>query len=108
LLLSDSQIQFVYVLCVYFHQAPSHSSRNPTLSREFLDVIIFGARYIFMEHSKRETSPKSFYLDVYFNAQQISHDGKNKQKPSNALVQSSIAYQGGPVEFAVDQDKSEV
>lgn len=54
------------------------------------------------------TEPSSFYLDVYFNAHPIATDGKNKPKPSNALVPTSLAYQGGQVEFTIDPVTSEV
>ncbi|KAJ3800389.1 hypothetical protein GGU11DRAFT_412344 [Lentinula aff. detonsa] len=51
-----------------------------------------------------ETEPDSFLLDVYFNAQpvQSSSDSKEKQRATNALVPSTIAYAGGQVDFTVD------
>lgn len=43
------------------------------------------------------------YLDVYLNAQPIaSFDGKPKQKATNALVPTSLAYTGGMVEFPLE------
>lgn len=43
------------------------------------------------------------YLDVFFNAQSLpGPDGRPKQKPSNALVPTSLAYVGGMVEFPLD------
>ncbi|KAI5116623.1 hypothetical protein M0805_007794 [Coniferiporia weirii] len=53
------------------------------------------------------TEPSSFYLDVYFNAVPVNSDSKNKAKPSNALVPTSIAYQGGQVDFTVDSGNVE-
>ncbi|KAL5530102.1 hypothetical protein ACEPAF_6359 [Sanghuangporus sanghuang] len=53
------------------------------------------------------TEPGSLYLDVYFNALPIVTDGRNKPKPSNVLVPTSIAYQGGQVEFTIDPVNSE-
>lgn len=47
------------------------------------------------------TEPESFYLDVYFNAQPVPNAAaKDKPKPTNALVQSTIAYTGGQMEFS--------
>ena len=48
------------------------------------------------------TEPDAFFLDVYFNAQSISPESKNKQRAPNALVPTMIAYAGGKREFAVD------
>ena len=43
------------------------------------------------------------YLDVFFNAQPMTGaDGKPKQKPSNALVPTTLAYAGGMAEFPLD------
>ena len=54
------------------------------------------------------TEPSSLYLDVYYNAHPIATDPRNKPKASNALVPTSIAYQGGQVEFTVDPMNTEV
>ena len=49
------------------------------------------------------TAPPVFTLDVYFNAQPITGPNvKEKPKPSNALVPTSIAYAGGQREYAVN------
>lgn len=46
------------------------------------------------------------YLDVYFNAQPVPgpDGGAPKQKASNALVPTTIAYPGGLLDFCVDMD----
>lgn len=46
------------------------------------------------------------YLDVFFNAQPVpAPDGSApKQKASNALVPTTIAYPGGLLDFCVDMD----
>ncbi len=46
------------------------------------------------------------YLDVYFNAQPVAGpDGSaSKQKVTNALVPTTIAYPGGLLDFCVDMD----
>ena len=50
-----------------------------------------------------ETEPEAFFLEVFFNAQPVgSPDAKQKQKASNVLIPSVIAYAGGAVDFAVD------
>ncbi|KAJ4479146.1 hypothetical protein J3R30DRAFT_3882194 [Lentinula aciculospora] len=51
-----------------------------------------------------ETEPDSFLLDVFFNAQlvQLSSESKEKQRATNALVPTTIAYAGGQVDFTVD------
>ncbi|RPD66817.1 hypothetical protein L226DRAFT_453413 [Lentinus tigrinus ALCF2SS1-7] len=49
------------------------------------------------------TEPRAFFLDVYFNAHVVtSPNAKEKPKPSNALVPTSIAYSGGWKDFTVD------
>ncbi|TFK90885.1 hypothetical protein K466DRAFT_483964 [Polyporus arcularius HHB13444] len=49
------------------------------------------------------TEPQAFFLDVYFNAHVVASPGaKERPKPSNALVPTSIAYSGGQKDFAVD------
>lgn len=48
------------------------------------------------------TEPKSFLLDVYFNAQPINEEGKPKRKGTNVLVPTTIAYPGGIMDFQVD------
>ncbi|KAI0065773.1 hypothetical protein BV25DRAFT_1798238 [Artomyces pyxidatus] len=53
-----------------------------------------------------ETEPDSFFLEVFFNAQAVSsHDSKQKQKATNALVPTVIAYAGGSVDFTVNMDE---
>ncbi|THH12845.1 hypothetical protein EW146_g7312, partial [Bondarzewia mesenterica] len=50
-----------------------------------------------------ETEPEAFFLDVFFNAQPIATaDTKQKQKATNALVPTVMAYAGGLVDFTVD------
>ncbi|KAA1473391.1 hypothetical protein DENSPDRAFT_902536 [Dentipellis sp. KUC8613] len=50
-----------------------------------------------------ETEPDAFFVDIFFNAQPISiGDAKQKQKATNALVPTTIAYAGGYVEYDVD------
>ena len=52
-------------------------------------------------HSR--TEPQAFFLDVFFNAHPITApNAKEKPKPSNALVPTSIAYSGGQKEFGVN------
>jgi len=48
------------------------------------------------------TEPEAFVLDIYFNAHPISSGSKQKQKATNALVPTSIAYTGGFAEYPVD------
>ncbi|KAI9064886.1 hypothetical protein FKP32DRAFT_1675270 [Trametes sanguinea] len=49
------------------------------------------------------TEPQAFFLDIYFNAQPItSPDAKERPKHSNALVPTSIAYDGGQRDFQID------
>ena len=49
------------------------------------------------------TEPEAFVLDIYFNAHPISGgDSKQKQKATNALVPTSLAYTGGFAEYPVD------
>lgn len=48
------------------------------------------------------TEPETFVLDIYFNAHPIASDSKQKQKATNALVPTSLAYTGGFAEFPVD------
>lgn len=48
------------------------------------------------------TEPNAFFLDVFYNAHPLSpSDSKEKQRASNALVPTSIAYAGGQVDLAV-------
>ena len=52
-------------------------------------------------HSR--TEPQAFFLDVFFNAHPITApNAKEKPKPSNALVPTSIAYSGGQKDFGVN------
>jgi len=53
-------------------------------------------------HMRSVTSPDAFYLDVFFNAQSVRGDGKDRQRPANALMRTSISYAGGLMDFAVD------
>ncbi|KAJ7068757.1 hypothetical protein C8F01DRAFT_1208184 [Mycena amicta] len=48
------------------------------------------------------TEPEAFFLDIFFNALPTSPEAKEKQRPTNALVPTSIAYAGGEVDFEVD------
>ncbi|KAL7282662.1 hypothetical protein ACG7TL_004135 [Trametes sanguinea] len=49
------------------------------------------------------TEPQAFFLNIYFNAQPItSADAKERPKHSNALVPTSIAYDGGQRDFQID------
>lgn len=48
------------------------------------------------------TEPETFVLDIYFNAHPIASDSKQKQKATNALVPTSLAYTGGFAEFPMD------
>ncbi|KAH9174513.1 hypothetical protein EDB89DRAFT_2148056 [Lactarius sanguifluus] len=48
------------------------------------------------------TEPEAFVLDIYFNAHPISSDSKQRQKATNALVPTSLAYTGGFAEYPVD------
>ena len=51
----------------------------------------------------RETEPETFKLDVYFNAQMTPNQSTDaKQKPSNTLIHTSMAYAGEPVEFTIN------
>lgn len=54
--------------------------------------------------SFRYTEPESFFLEVFFNALPVrpSTDSKDKQRATNALVPTLIAYAGGQMEFTVD------
>lgn len=45
---------------------------------------------------------------MYFNAQPIGSDSKGKAKPSNTLVSTSVAYQGGQIDVHVDTEKEDV
>ena len=58
-------------------------------------------RVLITLHSR--TEPHAFFLDVYFNAHPVSNSSaKEKPKPSNALVPTSLAYAGGQRDFAVN------
>ncbi|KAI0751135.1 hypothetical protein C8Q80DRAFT_554820 [Daedaleopsis nitida] len=49
------------------------------------------------------TEPEAFFLDVYFNAHPVTNpNAKEKPKPSNALVPTSISYAGGQRDFTVN------
>ncbi|PIL37469.1 hypothetical protein GSI_01163 [Ganoderma sinense ZZ0214-1] len=49
------------------------------------------------------TEPDAFLLDIFFNAHPVTGpNSKEKPKPSNALVPTSIAYAGGQRDFAVN------
>ncbi|KAI1796048.1 hypothetical protein LXA43DRAFT_1160446 [Ganoderma leucocontextum] len=49
------------------------------------------------------TEPDAFFLDIFFNAHPVTGlTSKEKPKPSNALVPTSIAYAGGQKDFAVN------
>ncbi|KAH9955114.1 hypothetical protein BGW80DRAFT_1476506 [Lactifluus volemus] len=49
------------------------------------------------------TEPEAFVLDIFFNAHPIFSDPtKQKQKATNVLVPTSIAYAGGYADFPVD------
>ncbi|KAJ7771143.1 hypothetical protein DFH07DRAFT_1001581 [Mycena maculata] len=48
------------------------------------------------------TEPDAFFLDVFFNAQATPTESKEKQRATNALVPTSIAYAGGQVDFSVE------
>jgi hypothetical protein len=50
----------------------------------------------------RVTEPEAFVLEIFFNAHPISGDPKQKQKATNVLVPTSVAYAGGYADFAVD------
>jgi hypothetical protein len=51
----------------------------------------------------RVTEPEAFVLDIFFNAHPIFSDPtKQKQKATNVLVPTSIAYAGGYADFPVD------
>lgn len=56
----------------------------------------------------RTTEPESLYLDVFFNAQPVGVNAKSKAKPTNTLVTTSIAYQGGQMDFNVNTERAEV
>ncbi|TFK66555.1 hypothetical protein BDN72DRAFT_799775 [Pluteus cervinus] len=49
-----------------------------------------------------ETEPEAFFFDVFFNALPADAAAKEKNRPQNALVPTTIAYAGGQIEFAVD------
>ncbi|KAJ7437107.1 hypothetical protein B0H11DRAFT_2108517 [Mycena galericulata] len=69
----------------------------------FIRVFPTGTRPF--EHSPELvacTEPDAFFLDVFFNALPTSTEPKEKQRATNALVPTSIAYAGGQVDFAVD------
>ncbi|CAL1700381.1 unnamed protein product [Somion occarium] len=52
------------------------------------------------------TEPEAFFLEVYFNAHPtVSPDGKEKPKPTNALVPTVIAYAGGRMSFSVNMSR---
>ncbi|KAF7294319.1 hypothetical protein HMN09_01160900 [Mycena chlorophos] len=61
----------------------------PTGATPFLDVVAC-------------TEPEAFFLDIFFNALPTSQEAKDKQRPTNALVPTSIGYAGGEVDFEVD------
>ncbi|KAJ7639333.1 hypothetical protein FB45DRAFT_424905 [Roridomyces roridus] len=70
----------------------------------FIRVFPTGARP-FEQHSPDIvacTEPDAFFLDVFFNAQPTTAESKEKQRATNALVPTSIAYAGGQVDFTVD------
>ncbi|KAF7302111.1 hypothetical protein MIND_00777900 [Mycena indigotica] len=48
------------------------------------------------------TEPEAFFLNIFLNALPTSLEAKEKQRPANALVPTSIAYTGGEVDFEVD------
>jgi hypothetical protein len=53
----------------------------------------------------RQTEPDTFYFDLYLNAQPNANVAKDKQKTSNALARTRIAYAGGQRQFSVDMGK---
>lgn len=60
---------------------------------------------MFIEFCRR-TEPEAFFLEVYFNAHPtVSPDGKEKPKPTNALVPTVIAYAGGRMSFSVNMSR---
>ncbi|KAJ7246562.1 hypothetical protein B0H12DRAFT_1305619 [Mycena haematopus] len=70
----------------------------------FLRVFPTGA-HPFPEHSPDLvacTEPEAFFLDVLFNAHPTSAEAKDKQRATNALVPTSLAYAGGQVDFDVE------
>ncbi|KDQ64455.1 hypothetical protein JAAARDRAFT_145190 [Jaapia argillacea MUCL 33604] len=49
------------------------------------------------------TEPDTFFLDIFFHAQQVRQPGsKQQQKPTNALAPTALAYAGGQMDFNVD------
>ncbi|KAH9938022.1 uncharacterized protein B0H18DRAFT_1080825 [Fomitopsis serialis] len=49
-----------------------------------------------------ETEPQAFLLHLYFSAYRVARpDSKEKPKPTNALVPTTLAYAGGEMDFAV-------
>jgi hypothetical protein len=54
------------------------------------------------QHIRSLTQPDAFYLDVFFNAQPLVPESKDRQHAVNALVPTSISYSGGLMDFAVD------
>lgn len=56
-----------------------------------------------ISHRRSRTEPDAFFLDIFFNAHPVTGpNSKEKPKPSNALVPTSIAYAGGQKDFAVN------
>lgn len=50
----------------------------------------------------RETQPDAFYLDLYMSAQPVVSNTKEKQKASNTLVHTRLAYIGEDTEYRID------
>ncbi|TRM67916.1 hypothetical protein BD626DRAFT_107944 [Schizophyllum amplum] len=49
-----------------------------------------------------ETSPDSFYLELFFNANPIHPPEKDKNRFPNSLVPTALAYAGSHVDYSVD------
>ena len=57
-------------------------------------------------HFISRTEPEAFFLKLYFNYYPIAAPGcKEKPKPTNALIPTSIAYAGGQMSFFVGMGK---
>lgn len=97
-----SQHLYACHLSAFSQLASSPSPSFLVLSRmRGLCLRVFSAQRA--RHS--QTEPAAFFLDVFFNAQPLhpaQPDSKEKQRAANALVPSTIAYAGGPMEFSVD------
>lgn len=98
---SGSLLQYAFSLFGYSLRTRG-PSRKVQISSGMLPIRSIGSPALKTVRGSR-TEPEAFFLDIYFNAHPVgSTHAKDKPKPSNALVPTSIAYSGGQRDFAVN------